>query len=84
MNRLKKWYEEKDIFINDYQFAFRDKRSTVNFIFILHTILQNILSKNENLFCAFIGHVINHVLIRYLLITYVSSRYKVVYVAFFF
>ena len=54
-NRLNKWCEEGEIF-NENQYGFRDKRSTVDCIFILHTIIQNILSKNKKLYCAFIDY----------------------------
>ena len=54
-NRLNKWCETEHIF-NDYQFGFRDKRSTADAIFILHATIQKILSSNSKLWCAFIDY----------------------------
>ena len=54
-NRLNKYSESEDVF-NDFQFGFREKKSTVDCIFILHCILQKILSYNKQLFCAFIDY----------------------------
>jgi len=54
-NRINKWCEDKNIF-NQAQFGFSDKRSTVNCIFILHTIVQNVLHNKSKLHCAFIDY----------------------------
>ena len=54
-NKLNKWCETEHI-LNDYQFGFRDKRSTADAIFILHATIQKILSSNSKLWCAFIDY----------------------------
>ena len=54
-NRMNKWCETEHIF-NDYQFGFRDKRSTADAVFILHATIQKILSNNCKLWCAFIDY----------------------------
>ena len=54
-NRLNMWCEERQIF-NDGQFGFRDKRSTTDAIFILHSGIQKILSRNSKLYCIFIDY----------------------------
>lgn len=52
-NRLNKWSENESI-LNDVQFGFRDRRSTTDAIFILHSLIQKIISKRLKLWCAFI------------------------------
>ena len=54
-NRLNKWCETGHIF-NDSQFGFRDKRSTSDAVFILHSVIQKILSRNSKLYCIFIDY----------------------------
>jgi len=52
--RLRKWATENNV-LNGYQFGFGKSRSTVDCIFILTSIIDNIL-KNERkkLYCSFI------------------------------
>ena len=52
-NRLNKWCENNEVF-SDAQFGFRDNRSTTDCVFLLHSIIQNILNKKCKLYCAFI------------------------------
>jgi hypothetical protein len=54
-NRISKWCESTYVF-NDSQFGFRDKRSTSDAIFILHTIIQKVLSRNRKLWCVFVDY----------------------------
>ena len=54
-NRLNKYCENNEIF-TDFQFGFREKKNTVDCIFILHCLIQKILSLNKQLFCAFIDY----------------------------
>ena len=54
-NRLNKHCENYDV-LTDLQFGFRDRKSTVDCIFILHCLIQNVLSLNIQLFCAFIDY----------------------------
>ena len=54
-NRINQWCEENDKF-NDAQFGFRENRSTSDCIFILHSIIQNVLANKSKLFCAFIDY----------------------------
>jgi hypothetical protein len=54
-NRLNIWCEQQSIF-NDVQFGFRSKRSTTDCVFILHSIIQKVLSNNQSLYCAFIDY----------------------------
>ena len=41
---------------NECQFGFRDKKSTVDCVFILHNIRQKILASKKQLYCAFIDY----------------------------
>ena len=41
---------------NDSQFGFRDNRSTTDAIFLLHAIIQKVLSSNSRLWCIFIDY----------------------------
>lgn len=54
-NRINKWCEDKNI-LNDSQFGFREGRSTCDAIFVLHTIIQKVLSKRKKLWCIFIDY----------------------------
>ena len=54
-NRINCWCEEENVF-NPLQFGFRDKRSTTDCIFILHSIIQNVLLQKHKLYCAFIDY----------------------------
>jgi len=54
-NRINKWCEKEHIF-NESQYGFRDERSTSDAIFLLHAIIQNVLSKKSKLWCVFIDY----------------------------
>jgi hypothetical protein len=54
-NRINKFCGNKNVF-NDSQFRFRDKRSTVDCIFLLHAIIQKVLLNKCKLYCAFIDY----------------------------
>ena len=54
-NRLNKWSENTNT-LSDAQFGFRDGRSTADAVFILHSIIQKVLSKQSKLWCAFIDY----------------------------
>jgi len=54
-NRINTWCENENIYCNE-QFRFRNNRSTADCIFILHTIIQNVISHNPKLYCAFIDY----------------------------
>ena len=54
-NRINKWCESENV-LNDSQFGFMDNRSTTDAIFLLHTIIQKVLSTNSRLFCIFIDY----------------------------
>ena len=54
-NRLNSWCENNDKF-NEFQFGFRDGRSTSDCIFILHSLIQRVLKDNAKLYCAFIDY----------------------------
>ena len=45
-NRLNKWCEAEQIY-SDSQFGFRDNHSTSDCVFLLHTIIQNILNNKS-------------------------------------
>ena len=53
--RLVDWTESHNV-ISDAQFGFRKGRSTVDAIFVLNSIISEILNKNGRLFCAFIDY----------------------------
>ena len=53
--RLNKWCEDHNV-LSDSQFGFRNNRSTTDSIFILHIIIQKILSQKSKLYCAFIDY----------------------------
>ena len=52
-SRLQKYTESHSI-INDYQTGFRSGFSTVDNMFILHSLIQILQKKKKKLFCAFI------------------------------
>ena len=54
-NRLNAWCEQENIF-HDTQFGFRDNCATVDAVFLLHTVIQKVLSNNSKLWCAFIDY----------------------------
>ena len=54
-NRLNKWCEKEHVF-NEYQFGFRNERSTADCIFILHSLIQKTLNENCKLYCAFVDY----------------------------
>ena len=54
-NRINKWCENENVFINS-QYGFRDGRSTSDAIFLLHSIIQKVLSKKLKLWCIFIDY----------------------------
>ena len=45
-NRINTWCENENIYRNE-QFGFRNNSSTADCIFILHTIIQNVISHNS-------------------------------------
>lgn len=51
--RLRAWAETNNI-ISDSQFGFRQKKSTIDCLFILQAIVNKQLSKKKKLYCAFI------------------------------
>ena len=52
-NRIKAVIEDYGL-LSDAQFGFRPQRSTVDAIFVLHSLVNKIINKNERLYCAFI------------------------------
>jgi hypothetical protein len=54
-NRINKWCEQSKKFADE-QFGFRDNHSTTDCIFILHSIIQNVLANNKKMYCAFIDY----------------------------
>ena len=54
-NRINNWCESESVF-NDSQYGFREGRSTADAIFVLHSVIQKVLSKNSKLWCAFIDY----------------------------
>ena len=52
-NRLIKWAEEYEK-INDCQFGFQPHKSTVDCIFLFHSIISKTLSRGEKLYCSFV------------------------------
>ena len=54
-NRINKWCESDNVF-NDSQYGFRDNRSTTDAIFLLHAIIQKVLSHNSKLYCVFVDY----------------------------
>ena len=54
-NRLNEWCEKEHVF-NEFQFGFRNERSTSDCIFILHSLIQKTLNENSKLYCAFVDY----------------------------
>ena len=54
-NRINSWAESNSIF-NENQFGFRDGKSTADCVFLLHSIIQNVITKNKSLYVAFIDY----------------------------
>ena len=54
-NRLNDWCEREHVF-NEFQFGFRNERSTSDCIFILNSLIQKTLNENSNLYCAFVDY----------------------------
>ena len=54
-NRINKWCENENVF-SESQFGFRDQKSTTDAIFILHALIQKILSRNMKIWCIFIDY----------------------------
>ena len=52
-NRIKTVIEDHDL-LSDAQFGFRPQRSTVDAIFVLHSLVNKMINKKERLNCAFI------------------------------
>ena len=52
-NRLIKWADEYEK-INECQFGFQPKKSTVDCIFLFHSIISKTLSRGEKLYCSFV------------------------------
>ena len=52
-NRLRKWAEDNQL-SNSVQFGFRQKRSTVDCVFILQSIINKVLHEGHKLYCAFV------------------------------
>ena len=53
-NRLRKWAESNDI-IHDCQYGFRQKRSTVDLVFILSSIVNKVIKQERRkLYCSFV------------------------------
>ena len=52
-NRLVKFAENSSQF-NDFQYGFREKRSTTDCIFILHNMIKCTLDKKKKLYCTFV------------------------------
>ena len=51
--RLTDWAENNDI-SSDSQFGFRRGRSTTDAVFVLHSVIQKVLSEKGRLYCAFV------------------------------
>jgi hypothetical protein len=52
-HRVEQWYEDNEI-LTDAQFGFRKGSSTVDAIFVLQTLIEDTLTKNMRLPCAFV------------------------------
>lgn len=53
-NRLRKWAEDNNL-LSDYQFGFRQGKSTIDCIFVLNSIMKKIIAKeNKKVYCAFV------------------------------
>ena len=53
--RLKSWAEENDI-MSDAQFGFKNNFSTVDPVFILHSLIQRQFQNKKKLYCCFIDY----------------------------
>ena len=53
-NRLKKWAEDNKIY-DDYQFGFREQKSTVDAMFLLQNIIDISLKNKNALYASFIN-----------------------------
>ena len=51
--RVNDWVENNNI-VSDAQFGFRKGRSTLDAIFVLNAVIQNILNEKKRLYCAVI------------------------------
>ena len=54
-DRLTKWATENEKIIHN-QFGFQKNKSTVDCIFILHSLIAKTLNNNEKLFCTFVDY----------------------------
>ena len=54
-NRLLNWASEQNK-ISEFQFGFQKNKSTVDCIFLFHSIISKILDKKEKLYCCFIDY----------------------------
>ncbi|MES9881010.1 MAG: reverse transcriptase domain-containing protein [Sedimenticola sp.] len=54
-NRLNSWCETNEVFC-DFQYGFRNEKSTVDCIFLLKGIIDKVLGDKGKLFCAFIDY----------------------------
>ena len=52
-NRLMKWAENCDV-LQACQFGFHENRSTIDCIYILHSLVDRSLSQGEKVFCTFV------------------------------
>jgi exonuclease III len=52
-NRLQKWADNNDK-LSPFQFGFQPGKSTVDCIFILHSLIAKLISKGDKLYCAFV------------------------------
>jgi hypothetical protein len=52
-HRLTLWAQEHEK-ITQFQFGFQPRKSTIDCIFVLHSIIAKVLSKGDTLFCAFV------------------------------
>ena len=51
--RLNEWAEFNNIY-SDTQFGFRKDRNTSDCLFVLHGLIEYVISKNKPFYCAFI------------------------------
>ena len=54
-DRLMKWALENEKIISN-QYGFQKNKSTVDCIFIFHSLITKILSNNEKLYCTFVDY----------------------------
>ena len=55
LNRLSKWSEKHDK-LSKNQFGFQKGKSTVDCIFLLHSVISKVLHSGEKLYCVFIDY----------------------------